>query len=86
MFLLYSKGAVIKLPKNATSIDFYAVHTKIGDTATGCKINGKNSQLRPYWNGDMVEITTSKNVSPSLHWLSSSKTGKAKLHKALLAR
>ena len=80
VFCFTPKGAVIKLPKNATSIDFaYAVHTKIGDTATGCKINGKNSQLQTILrNGDMVEITTSKNVSPSLHWLSSSKTGKAR--------
>ena len=80
VFCFTPKGAVIKLPKNATPIDFaYAVHTKIGDTAIGCKVNGKESPLQTTLkNGDMIKITTSKKVSPSLHWLSSSKTGKAR--------
>ena len=80
VFCFTPKGAVIKLPKNATPIDFaYAVHTKIGDTAIGCEINGKNSPLQSTLNnGDMIKITTSKKISPSLHWLSSSKTGKAR--------
>ncbi len=80
VFCFTPKGAVIKLPKNATPIDFaYAVHTKIGDTAIGCKINGKELPLQTILkNGDMVKIITSKKVSPSLHWLSSSKTGKAR--------
>ncbi len=80
VFCFTPKGAVIKLPKNATPIDFaYAVHTKIGDTAIGCEINGKSSPLQSQLkNGDMIKITTSKKVSPSLHWLSSSKTGKAR--------
>ena len=80
VFCFTPKGAVIKLPKKATSIDFaYAVHTKIGDSAIGCKINGTVSTLQTdLKNGDMIEIITSKNASPSLHWLSSSKTGKAR--------
>ena len=80
VFCFTPKGAVIKLPKEATPIDFaYAVHTKIGDTAIGCKINGKDSSLQTILrNGDEVEINISKKVSPSLHWLSSSKTGKAR--------
>ena len=80
VFCFTPKGAVIKLPKNATPIDFaYAVHTKIGDSATGCSINGRDSTLQTNLkNGDMIKITTSKNASPSLHWLSSSKTGKAR--------
>ena len=71
---------MIKLPKDATPIDFaYAVHTKIGDSAIGCKVNGKESSLQTILrNGDEVEINMSKKVSPSLHWLSSSKTGKAR--------
>ena len=79
-FCFTPKGAVIKLPKNATPIDFaYAVHTKIGDTAIACEINGKSSPLQSKLNnGDMIKILTSKKVSPSLHWLSSSKTGKAR--------
>ena len=80
VFCFTPKGAVIKLPKDGTPIDFaYAVHTKIGDTAIGCKINGKEMPLQSVLrNGDMVKIITSKKVSPSLHWLSSSKTGKAR--------
>jgi len=80
VFCFTPKGAVIKLPKNATPIDFaYAVHTKIGESAVGCNINGRESTLQTdLKNGDMVEIVTSKNASPSLHWLSSSKTGKAR--------
>ncbi len=80
VFCFTPKGAVIKLPKEATPIDFaYAVHTKIGESAVGCLINGRTSTLQSILkNGDMVEISTSKNASPSLHWLSSSKTGKAR--------
>ncbi len=80
VFCFTPKGAVIKLPKNGTPIDFaYAVHTKVGDTAIGCEINGKEMPVQTILkNGDMVKIHTSSNVSPSLHWLSSSKTGKAR--------
>ena len=80
VFCFTPKGAVIKLPKNGTPIDFaFAVHTKVGNTAIGCKINGTESPLQTILkNGDMVKILTSKKVSPSLHWLSSSKTGKAR--------
>ena len=80
VFCFTPKGAVIKLPKNATPIDFaYAVHTKIGDSAIGCNINGNESSLQSNLkNGDMVDIISSKSASPSLHWLSSSKTGKAR--------
>ena len=80
VFCFTPKGAVIKLPKDGTPIDFaYAVHTKIGDTAIGCKINGKEQPLQTKLNnGDMVKIITSQKISPSLHWLSSSKTGKAR--------
>ena len=80
VFCFTPEGAVIKLPKNATPIDFaYAVHTKIGDSAIGCNINGRESTLQSILqNGDMVKIISSKNASPSLHWLSSSKTGKAR--------
>ena len=80
VFCFTPKGSVIKLPKDATSIDFaYAVHTQIGDTAIGCEINGKESALQStLMNGDVVKIITSKKVSPSLHWLTSTKTGKAR--------
>ena len=80
VFCFTPKGSVIKLPKDATPIDFaYAVHTQIGDTAIGCEINGKESALQSVLlNGDVVKIIISKNVSPSLHWLTSTKTGKAR--------
>ena len=80
VFCFSPKGVVIKLPKDATPIDFaYAVHTNIGDTAIGCRINGRDSALQSIlYNGDTIEIINSKNVSPSLHWVSSSKTGKAR--------
>ena len=80
VFCFTPKGAVIKLPKNGTAIDFaYAVHTKIGDTAVGCYVNGTELPLQTILkNGDMIKIITSKKISPSLHWLSSAKTGKAR--------
>jgi GTP diphosphokinase / guanosine-3',5'-bis(diphosphate) 3'-diphosphatase len=77
-FTPYSE--VIKLPKNATPIDFaYAVHTKVGDSTIGCEINGKVSPLQSILkNGDIIKILVSKKVSPSLHWLSLARTGKAR--------
>jgi len=80
VFCFTPKGSVIKLPKDATSIDFaYAVHTKIGNTAIGCEINGNKSELQDILrNGDRVNIITSKNQSPSLHWIPTTKTGKAR--------
>ena len=80
VFCFTPKGSVIKLPKNATPIDFaYAVHTKIGNSAVACKINGNESELQSLLhNGDVVDIITSKNKSPSLHWIPVTKTGKAR--------
>ena len=80
VFCFTPKGMIIKLPKDATPIDFaYAVHTKIGDAAIGCLINGREDQLQSNLkNGDIVKIITSKKVSPSLHWLPVTKTGKAR--------
>ena len=80
VFCFTPKGSVIKLPKDATPIDFaYAVHTKIGDNAVGCEVNGNKSELQTILrNGDRVNIITSKNQSPSLHWIPITKTGKAR--------
>ena len=80
VFCFTPKGSVIKLPKDASPIDFaYAVHTQVGDTAIACEINGQESALQSVLtNGDVVKIITSKKVSPSLHWLTSTKTGKAR--------
>ncbi len=80
VFCFTPKGSVIKLPKDATAIDFaYAVHTKIGNSAVGCEINGNKKELQTILrNGDRVNIITSKNNSPSLHWIPTTKTGKAR--------
>ena len=80
VFCFTPKGAVVRLPSNATPIDFaYAVHSDVGDTCIGVKINGKESPLQTtLTNGDQVEIVTSNKKSPSMHWLSFAKTGKAR--------
>ena len=80
VFCFTPKGSVIKLPKDATPVDFaYAVHTKIGNNAIGCDINGNSAELQSILrNGDVVKIITSKNKSPSLHWIPITKTGKAR--------
>ena len=80
VFCFTPKGAVIRLPKEASPVDFaYAVHTEIGDSCIGCRINGKESPLEArLMNGDSVEIIRSKKISPSYHWLSYAKTGKAR--------
>ncbi|MDB4279956.1 RelA/SpoT family protein [bacterium] len=81
VFCFTPKGSVIKLPKEATPIDFaYAVHTKIGNSTVACKINGKDSELQSIlYNGDVVDIITSKNKSPSLHWIPITKNWKSKI-------
>ncbi len=80
VFCFTPKGAVVRLPSNATPVDFaYAVHSDVGDTCIGVKINGKESPLQTtLTNGDQVEIVTSNKKSPSMHWLSFAKTGKAR--------
>ena len=80
VFCFTPKGAVVRLPTNATPIDFaYAVHSDVGDTCIGVRINGKESPLQTtLTNGDQVEIVTSNKKSPSMHWLSFAKTGKAR--------
>jgi GTP diphosphokinase / guanosine-3',5'-bis(diphosphate) 3'-diphosphatase len=80
VFCFTPYGEVIKLPKDATPIDFaYAVHTKVGDSAIGCEINGKISPFQSILrNGDLVKIIVSKKASPSLHWITLTKTGKAR--------
>lgn len=79
-FCFTPKGRLIALPKHATPIDFaYAVHTDIGNTCVGCKINGVTSPLRSKLdNGDEVEIVTSKGSKPQAMWESFVMTGKAK--------
>jgi GTP diphosphokinase / guanosine-3',5'-bis(diphosphate) 3'-diphosphatase len=70
VFCFTPKGDLINLPHGATPIDFaYAVHSQIGDTCVGAKINGKLAPLRSQLaNGDQVEIITSKAQVPSPTW------------------
>jgi GTP diphosphokinase / guanosine-3',5'-bis(diphosphate) 3'-diphosphatase len=81
VFCFTPKGKLIALPRKATPIDFaYAVHTDIGNTAVGCKINGKIAPLTSeLGNGDEVEIVTSKaQAAPPAAWESIVVTGKAR--------
>ncbi len=80
VFCFTPKGRLIALPRGATAIDFaYAVHTDIGNTAIGCKINGKLEPLiSELDNGDEVEIMTSQAQAPSPAWEAIAVTGKAR--------
>ncbi|GIU82444.1 MAG: bifunctional (p)ppGpp synthetase/guanosine-3',5'-bis(diphosphate) 3'-pyrophosphohydrolase [Acidobacteria bacterium] len=74
------KGKIISLPRGATAIDFaYAIHSEIGDTCIGAKINGRMVPIRTeIQNGDVVEIITSPTAHPSSDWLNYVKTAKAR--------
>ena len=81
VFCFTPKGKLIALPRNATAIDFaYAVHTDVGNTAVGCKINGQIAPLlSEIDNGDEVDIITSKaQAAPPAAWESIVVTGKAR--------
>lgn len=73
-------GKVIQLPRGATLIDFaYAIHSQVGDTCTGAKINGRIVPLRSeLQNGDVVEILTTASSHPSSDWLNYAVTSKAR--------
>ncbi|MFO1157600.1 MAG: bifunctional (p)ppGpp synthetase/guanosine-3',5'-bis(diphosphate) 3'-pyrophosphohydrolase [Reyranellaceae bacterium] len=80
VFCFTPKGKLIALPRGATPIDFaYAVHSQVGDTCVGSKINGRMLPLRTQLaNGDQVDIITSKAQTPSPTWERFVVTGKAK--------
>ena len=81
VFCFTPKGKLIALPRKATPIDFaYAVHTDVGNTAVGCKINGKIAPLTSELvNGDEVVILTAKaQTAPPAAWESIVVTGKAR--------
>lgn len=80
VFCFTPKGRIIALPKGATPIDFaYAVHTDVGNTCVGCKINGKIMPvITTLQNGDEVEIIRSKAQTPPAAWESVVATGKAR--------
>jgi RelA/SpoT family (p)ppGpp synthetase len=81
VFCFTPKGKLIALPRRANVIDFaYAVHTDVGNSAVGCKINGKFAPLSSeLQNGDEVEVLTSQAQSaPPTAWESLAVTGKAR--------
>jgi guanosine-3',5'-bis(diphosphate) 3'-pyrophosphohydrolase len=80
VFCFTPKGDLIELPRGSTPVDFaYAVHSQIGDTCVGAKINGRLVPLRTQLsNGDQVEIVTSRAQTPSPTWERFVVTGKAR--------
>lgn len=82
VFCFTPNGDVFNLPLGSTLIDFaYAIHSEVGDSCIGAKVNGLISPLKEtIKNGDQIEIQTGKNAKPSLNWLSFVVSSKAKHH------
>jgi GTP pyrophosphokinase len=80
VFCFTPKGTLIALPNGSTTVDFaYAVHTNVGNTCVGAKVNGRIVPLKTkLQNGDQVEIIRSKTQMPSAAWESFVITGRAK--------
>ena len=80
VFCFTPKGQLIQLPRGACAVDFaYAVHSQVGDTCVGAKINGRLMPLRhELQNGDQVEIMTARGGTPSPAWERFAVTGKAR--------
>src|ERR1700742_4817726 len=80
VFCFTPKGSLISLPRGATPIDFaYAVHTDLGHSAVGAKVNGGHVPLHtPLRNGDQVEIISTKDSKPSPLWEQFVVTGRAR--------
>src|SRR5262244_786947 len=73
-------GKVIQLPRGATTVDFaYMIHSEVGNTCAGARVNGRMVPLRTsIQNGDVVEILTSPNAHPSRDWLNFVVTSRAR--------
>jgi len=74
------KGKVVVLPKDASPLDFaYSIHTEVGNTCVGAKVNGRLVPLRSKLrNGDIVEVVTQNGHTPSRDWLSFVKSARAR--------
>jgi GTP pyrophosphokinase len=82
VFCFTPRGDLISLPRGATPVDFaYAVHSEIGDSVVGAKVNGRLVPLRTRLdNGDQIEVITGKGAGPSPAWERFVVTGKARSH------
>lgn len=80
VFCFTPRGEIIALPRGACPVDFaYAVHSDLGDTCVGAKVNGRVVPLRyQLQNGDQVEVMTSRAQTPSPDWEKFCVTGKAR--------
>ena len=80
IFVFTPKGEIKSLPKGATSLDFaFSIHSEIGIRTRGTRVNGKLVQLNhELKSGDQIEIITSVNQKPTLHWLEYVTTSRAK--------
>ena len=74
------KGKVVVIPADGTPVDFaYTIHTEVGHTCVGAKVNGRMAQLRTKLRtGDIVEIVTQKDHKPSRDWLTFVKSPRAR--------
>jgi len=80
VYLFTPKGKIIELPKGATAVDFaYAIHTDVGDTCTGARINRRLAPLGTrLYSGQSVEIITSPEARPNPGWLKFVATARAR--------
>jgi RelA/SpoT family (p)ppGpp synthetase len=80
VFVFTPKGQLVRLPSGSTPLDFaYAVHTEIGDTTIGARINGQERPLRTVLeNGDRIEILRGSKPAAQPHWESLAVTGRAR--------
>ncbi|RUO48213.1 bifunctional GTP diphosphokinase/guanosine-3',5'-bis(diphosphate) 3'-diphosphatase [Pseudidiomarina aquimaris] len=80
IYVFTPEGRIIELPQGATPVDFaYAVHTDIGNTCIGARVNHKVYSLsKPLETGQTVEIKTAPGSRPNIAWLNFAVTGKAR--------
>ena len=80
VFVFTPKGAVVQLPRGATCVDFaFSVHTEVGLTCSGAKVNGRMVPLRTKLkSGDRIEVLTDKRRTPNREWLDFVVTSRAR--------